>query len=463
MLPFRPPLAPMLGLLADALPEGEGWAYEPKWDGFRVLVFRDGDEVDLRSRDDRPLLRYFPELAQPLRDALPEVAVADGEIVIVSGGTLDFEALQLRLHPAASRVNKLAAEMPAGVILWDLLADGDEDLRARPYEARRERLPRRCARTTTCGSPATRDRAVADDWFQRFEGAGLDGVMAKRLGDPYQPGKRGFVKVKHVRTIDCAVVGFRWHKHAKGEEVGSLVLALFDGEGRLHPIGVASSFSKAERKRLVERLGPLRDAAAHPWARFGDEEARPDLKSRWNADKDLAWEPIRLGPVVEVSTTQHSDRRLRTRPRWSGGGTTRSRRTAGSSSCRWCPRRSSRGCSRSVAHACRLAAGTAACTRLSSGRRPAGPVEGPASRRPARGALPPLRRVVRVRRVLRRPLPLRHRLEVDPDPAFTSGTGRASCRRGRAAARASRPPPASGPSTARARPSPPARPRTRPP
>lgn len=313
MLPFSPPLQPMLGLLADALPEGPEWAYEPKWDGFRVLVFRDGGEVDLRSRDDRPLLRYFPELAQPLRDALPAAAVADGEIIIVRGGTLDFDALQLRLHPAASRVNKLAGELPAGVVLWDLLGEGREDLRAAPYEVRRERLlaalrPGPSVRVT----PSTRDRAVAEDWFRRFEGAGLDGVMAKRLQDPYQPGKRGFVKVKHVRTIDCAVVGFRWHKHAKGEEVGSLVLALFDDEGSLHPIGVASSFSKVERKRLLERLGPLRDAAEHPWARgWGEEEHRPDMKSRWNADKDLSWEPIRLGPVVEVSTTQHSDRRLR--------------------------------------------------------------------------------------------------------------------------------------------------------
>lgn len=312
MLPFRPPLAPMLGLLADGLPEDEGWAFEPKWDGFRVLVFREGDTLDLRSRDDRPLLRYFPELAGPLRQALPEQAVADGEIVIVTGGTLDFDALQLRLHPAASRVDKLAAATPAGVVLWDLLAEGDEDLRPLPYEARRERLlaavrPVEKVRI----SPATRDRRVAEDWFRRFEGAGLDGVMAKRLSDPYRPGKRGYVKVKHVRTLDCAVVGFRWHKHARGEEVGSLVLALFDDEGRLHPIGVASSFSKAERRRLAERLGPLRDAVEHPWASWGAQDRRPDLKSRWNGDKDLAWEPIVLGPVVEVSTTQHSDRRLR--------------------------------------------------------------------------------------------------------------------------------------------------------
>lgn len=313
MLPFAPPLQPMLGLLSDALPEGPGWAFEPKWDGFRVLVFRDGEALDLRSRDDRPLLRYFPELDAPLRAVLPDAAVADGEIVIARGTALDFEALQLRLHPAASRVNKLADEIPASVVLWDLLADGAADLRALPFEERRRRLVERVRPDPTVRvTPSTADRDVALDWFRRFEGAGLDGVMAKRLHDAYQPGKRAMVKVKHARTIDAAVVGFRWHKNAHGAEVGSLVLALADDEGALHPIGVASSFSKKERLRLAAVLGPRRDdEAAHRWARWGDEERRPDRVSRWNADKDLRWEPVRLGPVVEVSTTQHSGHRLR--------------------------------------------------------------------------------------------------------------------------------------------------------
>jgi ATP-dependent DNA ligase len=312
MLPFGPPLNPMLGLLADGLPEGEGWLFEPKWDGFRVVVFRDRDQLDLRSRDDRPLLRYFPELAEPLKAALPDVAVADGEVLIVQGGALQFDVLQMRLHPAASRVNKLAAETPAGVVLWDLLADGDEDLRARPLEERRERLLARVTPTERVQiTPATRDRAVAEDWFHRFEGAGLDGVMAKRLADPYQAGKRAMIKVKHVRTIDCVVVGFRWHKNGAGTEVGSLVLALYGPDGDLHPIGVASSFSKAERKRLVDALVPLTTDVEHPWAKWGEHERRPDLRSRWNAERDLAWVPVRLEKVVEVSTTQHSSSRLR--------------------------------------------------------------------------------------------------------------------------------------------------------
>lgn len=312
MLPFGPPVAPMLGLLVDGLPEGEGWSYEPKWDGFRILVFRDGDTVDVRSRDDRPLLRYFPELEEPLREALPEIAVADGEVVIASDGILDFETLQLRLHPAATRIAKLAVETPASVVLWDLLGQGDTDLRAQPFEDRRAALARAVVESHRVRlTPTTRDRALAADWYRRFEGAGFDGVMAKRLADPYLPGNRGWAKVKHVRTIDAVVVGFRWHKTAPDTEVGSLVLALFDPEGLLHPIGVASSFKKTERKRLAEALLPLRDDRALPWARRDEEEHRPDLRSRWNAERDLAWVPLRLEKVVEVSTTQHSGLRLR--------------------------------------------------------------------------------------------------------------------------------------------------------
>ncbi len=304
----------MLGTLADGLPEGEGWLYEPKWDGFRVLVFRDGPTLDLRSRDDRPLLRYFPELEEGLLRGLPAAAVADGELVIVRDGALDFEALQMRLHPAASRVHKLAKEIPAAIVLWDLLAEVTEDLRDTPLRDRRVRLERalRNVRPPVHLSPASTDRRVAEDWLARFEGAGFDGVMAKRLAEPYLPGKRALIKVKHVRTIDCAVAGFRWHKGVGGE-VGSLVLGLFDDEGALHPIGVASSFTVKERKRLAAELAPLRTSGAdHPWASFGEwGEHRPDMKSRWNAERDLAWEPLRLERVVEVKTTQHSSRRLR--------------------------------------------------------------------------------------------------------------------------------------------------------
>jgi ATP-dependent DNA ligase len=311
-LPFRPPLEVMLGVLADGLPTGEGWSYEPKWDGFRVLVFKDGDSLELSSRDGRPLLRYFPEVGEALRSALPDVAVVDGEVVIARGGALDFESLQLRLHPAASRVQRLSTELPASFVAWDLLALDDLDLRDRPFEERRAALlahlrPHDRVRAT----PATTDPAVAQDWFARFEGAGLDGVMAKRTDQAYQPGKRAMVKVKHVRTLDCVVAGFRWHKGGQGTEVGSLVLGLFDGDGALHPIGVAASFTKRERERLAQVLAPLTTPVDHPWAAWAEGEHRPDQHSRWNAGKDLSWVPLRLEQVVEVSSTQHSGRRLR--------------------------------------------------------------------------------------------------------------------------------------------------------
>jgi ATP-dependent DNA ligase len=302
----------MLGVLADALPTGDGWWYEPKWDGFRVLLFRDGPEIDLRSRDDRPLLRYFPEVGEALLRALPDVCVADGELVIRGAGGLDFDRLQLRLHPAASRVRKLAAECPACVVLWDLLALGDEDLRGRPFAERRARLERCVTPSETVFVTAGTDDPVrANDWLARFQGAGFDGVMAKRRADPYLPGKRAMVKVKHERTLDCVVVGFRPHKSAP-EEVGSLVLALFDASGHLHPIGVASGFAAKQRAELTGELLPLTAGAVEaPWARLGDVAHRPDTKSRWSADKDLAWVPIRLERVAEVRTTQHSTSRLR--------------------------------------------------------------------------------------------------------------------------------------------------------
>ncbi|MEZ4235868.1 MAG: ATP-dependent DNA ligase [Myxococcota bacterium] len=316
MLPFGPPLSPMLGQLANDLPEGDGWWFEPKWDGFRVLAFRDGDRLDLRSRDDRPLARYFPEVVAALAEALPPAAVVDGEIVIVRDGSLDFDALQLRLHPAASRVALLSEQTPAGVVLWDLLAEADRDLRDAPFRERRAALVAAVTESPSVRiTPTTEDRAVARDWFERFEGAGLDGVMAKPPDAPYAPGKRAMVKVKHLRTLDCAVAGFRWKKGGKGEEVGSLVLGLFDDEGRLHPIGVASAFSKAEGRRLKDVLWPLRieDPANsdHPWASWTGEGASVGMRSRWNARRDLSWVTLRLEKVVEVATTQHSGRRLR--------------------------------------------------------------------------------------------------------------------------------------------------------
>src|SRR5687767_10051196 len=259
----------MLSSAADALPGGEGWQFEPKWDGFRTLVFRDGDDIMLQSRDEKPMNRYFPELIGPLAAALPERCVVDGEIVIVADGGLDFEALLLRIHPAASRVKLLAEQMPASSVAWDLLALGDVDLRDEPLAVRRERLEQVMAGTTRPVhlSPATRDRAVAEDWFRRFEGAGLDGVMAKPLDAPYSAGERTMIKVKHRRTADCVVAGFRWHKKGPGTMVGSLLLGLYDERGTLHHVGVTAAFTNAARKQLVAELAPLREQALehHPW------------------------------------------------------------------------------------------------------------------------------------------------------------------------------------------------------
>lgn len=305
-LPFAPPLGPMLAKGTAQIPEGDGWLFEPKWDGFRVLVFRDGDEVHLQSRDSRPLLRYFPELAEPLRHALPERCVVDGELVIATPSGLDFDTLQMRLHPAASRVNKLAEETPAALVAFDLLAIGDEDLRDVPFGERRQRLeialgerPHPSVHLT----PATAERDVALDWFERFEGAGFDGVMAKPLDGTYQPNKRAMVKVKHVRTVDCVLAGFRWHK--SGEGVGSLVLGLFKSDGALAQLGVAASFSAVLRKELVDELEPLRANALddHPWAEWAQSpqaHRQAGMKSRWSQGKDLSWEPVRIERVAEV-------------------------------------------------------------------------------------------------------------------------------------------------------------------
>ncbi|HEY2798707.1 MAG TPA: ATP-dependent DNA ligase [Thermoanaerobaculia bacterium] len=322
-LPFDPPLAPMLSSAADALPRGEGWQFEPKWDGFRTLVFRDGGEMLLQSRDEKPMNRYFPELLARLAAALPERCVVDGEVVIVGENGLDFEALLLRIHPAASRVKLLSGQSPASYVAWDLLALGDEDLRRMPLAQRRERLEASLssAASSVHLSPATRDRTLAEDWFRRFEGAGLDGVMAKRLDESYRPGERTMIKVKHARTADCVVAGFRWHKNGHGTMVGSLLLGLYDEEGTLHHVGVAAAFTTVVRKQLVEELAPLRENALanHPWREWAEahEEAAakgqrlPGATSRWNRGKDLSWEPLRPERVCEVSYDHMQGTRFR--------------------------------------------------------------------------------------------------------------------------------------------------------
>ena len=308
-LPFKQPVEPMLAKLADSIPVGDSWIYEPKWDGFRALIFKDGDDLYIQSRDLKPLNRYFPELEEPLRAVLPERCVLDGEIVIATGGVLDFDALLLRIHPAASRVAMLAKEAPSSFVAWDLLALGDEDLRARPLEERRKLLEKVLgdSKAPVHLTPLTRDAAVAQDWFSRFEGAGLDGVIAKPKDLGYLPGKRAMMKIKHARTADCVVAGFRWYKDAPGELVGSMLLGLYDGEGKLHSVGVASSFKREERAKLTQFFEPYRkDArATHPWKEWADwqseEQRMPGATSRWNRGKDLSWEPLRIELVAEVA------------------------------------------------------------------------------------------------------------------------------------------------------------------
>jgi ATP-dependent DNA ligase len=289
-LPFQPPVPPMLAKLSSEVPDGDGWLFEPKWDGFRGLVFKSGDEVYIQSRDEKPLGRYFPELEVSLREHLPERCVLDGEIVIATGDRLDFEALLLRIHPAASRVKMLAEQSPSSYVAWDLLALGDEDLRARPQAERRARLEEALAgvKPPVHITPATRDGAVARDWFARFEGAGLDGVMAKPDNIGYQPGKRAMLKIKHQRTADCVVAGFRWYKGGKGTLVGSLLLGLYDASGVLHHVGIASSFKQTERAKLADLLAPMRDRENHPWKDWAEwqeqetEQRLPGATSRWN-------------------------------------------------------------------------------------------------------------------------------------------------------------------------------------
>jgi ATP-dependent DNA ligase len=322
-LPVNPPILPMLAKRVSALPPGEGWIFEPKWDGFRTLVFRDGEELFIQSRDERPLDRYFPELIEPLTAGLPERCVVDGEIVIAGDSGLDFDALQLRLHPAASRVKKLAAEIPASVVFFDLLCVDDRDLRAAPFGERRAALERLLenAAPPLHLTPATADREMASDWFRRFEGAGLDGVMAKRESGQYEPNKRVMLKVKHERECDCVVAGFRWHKEGKGTAVGSLLLGLYDDGGHLEHVGVCASFTDATRRDLVRFLAPYRANALvdHPWKEWAahavdgnaDAHRRPGATSRWNAGKDLSWEPLRVELVLQVAYDHMQGTRFR--------------------------------------------------------------------------------------------------------------------------------------------------------
>ena len=308
-LPVLPPVKPMLAKLSRELPVGDGLVYEPKWDGFRCIVFRDGGEVELGSRNEKPLNRYFPELLTSLQANLPDRCVVDGEIVIGSPEGLDFDALLNRIHPAASRVAMLAEATPASFVAFDLLALGDDDLRTRPFAERRSLLEQALADAgpPVHLTPATSDPQVAADWFARFEGAGLDGVIAKGSDLAYVADKRLMLKVKHERTADCVVAGFRWHKDGGG--IGSLLLGLYDDAGTLHHVGVATSFSVARRAELATEVERYRADAleGHPWQGWAEAESgavegqrQPGSPSRWNGKKDLSWEPLRIELVAEV-------------------------------------------------------------------------------------------------------------------------------------------------------------------
>lgn len=318
MFAIDPPIEPMLAKLAEDLPEAPGYLYEPKWDGFRAIVFRGTSDAFIQSRDLRPLDRYFPELHDVCVRALPDGCVLDGEIVIATPQGLDFDALQLRLHPAASRVAKLARETPAAFVAFDLLAVDGRDVRQTPQRERRTLLERllKTVEPPIHLTPMTQDRATAREWLARFEGAGLDGVIAKPATAMYEPGRRAMVKVKHVRTADCVAAGFRWHKSGKGA-VGSLLLGLYDAAGRLQHVGVTSAFTMARRRELAVELAPLREGAldGHPWrdwAHAGGELARmPGAQSRWSAGKDLAWEPLRVERVCEVKYDHLQGQRFR--------------------------------------------------------------------------------------------------------------------------------------------------------
>ncbi len=323
--PIAPPIEPMLAKISEALPDGP-FLYEPKWDGFRAIVFRGGADVYIQSRDLKPLDRYFPELHDALIAGLPDGCVLDGEIVIATPKGLDFDALQMRLHPAASRVAKLALASPAAFVAFDAIAIDGQDLRGVAQSERRARLERVLsdAKPPIHLTPMTRDPLQAAEWLARFEGAGLDGVIAKPIAGTYQPGKRAMLKIKHARTADCVVAGFRWHKAGKNELVGSLLLGLFDDHKKLHHVGVTSSFTMVARRKLAGELAPLRERAldAHPWREWADHAAAgqsqddvatrmPGGQSRWSAGKDLSWEPLRVERVCEVKYDHMQGSRFR--------------------------------------------------------------------------------------------------------------------------------------------------------
>ena len=300
----------MLAKRVEQLPFGDDWSFEPKWDGFRALVFRDGHEIFVQSRDGKPLNRYFPELLDPLKATLPARCVLDGEIVIVKDNGLDFDALQLRLHPAASRVKLLSQQTPASFVFFDLLCRGDKDFQTEAFSDRRKELELLLsgADRPIHVTPATSSRDVAADWFRRFEGAGLDGVIAKAIAGIYEPDKRVMLKIKHERECDCVVAGFRWHKKGDRTLVGSLLLGLYDKAGVLQHVGVCASFSTDKRKELVELLRGYRENAldSHPWRDWAEAVSEgvsrmPGGQSRWSQGKDLSWEPVRPELVVEVA------------------------------------------------------------------------------------------------------------------------------------------------------------------
>ena len=309
----------MLAKLSEEIPDAGHFLFEPKWDGFRAIIFRSGSDVFIQSRDLRPLDRYFPEVHEACLAVLPDSSVIDGEIVIASPRGLDFEALQLRLHPAASRVARLAKEIPAGFVAFDALALDGADLRSIAFEERRKRLEQSFAgaRPPIYLTPMTRDHATAVEWLSRFEGAGLDGVMAKPASGIYEPGKRSMIKIKHARTADCVVAGFRWHKAGKDELIGSLLLGLYDDKGRLQHVGVTSAFPMATRRQLAHELAPLRKRALdeHPWREWAEHSGEwgrmPGGQSRWSAGKDLSWEPLRIERVCEVKYDHMQGSRFR--------------------------------------------------------------------------------------------------------------------------------------------------------
>ena len=322
-LPVMPPIAPMLAKAVSGLPEvpdsGPKWSFEPKWDGFRSIIFRDGDEVEIGSRNGKPMTRYFPEVVEALKENLPPRCVVDGEIVLVgaSGDRLDFDALQQRIHPAASRVKLLAAQTPARFVAFDLLALGDEDVTGRPFSERRSMLEKALAGSSAPVhlTASTLDNATAQQWFHQFEGAGLDGIVAKALDGAYLPDKRVMLKVKHERTADCVLAGYRVHTSGP-DRIGSLLLGLYDGDGKLASVGVVGAFPMQRRKELFEELQPLvTDFDGHPWAWAKQEEGsrtpRNAEGSRWSAGKDLSFVPLRPERVLEVKYDHMEGERFR--------------------------------------------------------------------------------------------------------------------------------------------------------